>query len=352
MPQLYTIGVKTDLLKEQVLHCAILSHPHAITLRLKECGYNGFFILSTCNRFEVYSAFDNVRELYAVILENHTEVKAAIEAIGYELKGEDALLHLFRVTAGLESNLLGDYEIAGQVKAAVKVSKEAGCLNGGLERIINAAQSASKDVKATTSICRGKISYASAAVEMALEKLSGLNNVPVLIYGLGKIGRSLLDYLVKQTDANNITLCNRHSKHIQDCLEQYNVSFLHRDELDEALKNYPVVFVCTGSDSYTLTTQQLSNSANHLIFDLAFPANVQPQVADIEGVSLYAMAELESVFAETIAQRKTEVPVAEQILQKHLMQYKADVYRRNQYLLDLPTVRQAQPVQQPVDIAI
>lgn len=352
MPDLYTIGIKTEVLKDAVENCAILSHPAAITERLKERGFNGFFILSTCNRFEVYSSSNNLNELCEVIFENHSDIHIAVSRFGYQLTGEEALMHLFRVTSGLESNLLGDYEISGQVKTAVKVSKEAGCLSGTLERMVNAALSASKEVKVSTSICKGKISYASAAVELAVQKHQSLKGVPVLIYGLGKIGRSLLDYLVKQTDANSITLCNRQSKHIQDCLEQYPVKFLHRDNLAESLHQYPVVFVCTGSGSYTLTTEDFKSHSTHTIFDLAFPSNVQPEVGAMAGIELNAMKELEAVFAETIAARQKELPVAEQILSKRLQEYKADVYRRNQYLVDVQIVKEAQPVQQTSLITI
>lgn len=352
MVELYTIGVKTDVLKEAGQACAILSHPLAITARLKASGYKCFFILSTCNRFEIYSSANNLHDLCAVVFEEHTDLHSAFKAVSYELTGEGALLHLFRVAAGLESNLLGDYEIAGQVKTAAKNAREEGCLNGNLERIINTALSASKEVKARTSICRGKISYASAAVEMALQKDGSLKAVPVLIYGLGKIGRSLLDYIVRHTDADDITLCNRHSKHIQDCLENYDVKFLHRDNMTQSLHSYPVVFVCTGADTYTLTVLDFPANLNHCVFDLASPANVHPDVALLTGVKLYGMKELEEVFAETIMQRKTEIPVAEAILYKHLQQFKTDLYRRNQYLFDLQSEQKVTQVQQPEEIAI
>ncbi len=180
-------------------------------------GINECFILSTCNRTEIYGFADNVHQLSDFLCSVTAGELADFTKMAYVKNGHGAIAHLFHVGAGLDSQILGDFEILGQIKAAVKQSKAAGCIGSLLERLLNCAMQSSKSVKTNTSLSGGTVSVSFAAVQYIKEFLklgegseASHQAVPkIVLVGTGKIGRSTCRNLVDYLDTKNITLMNR-----------------------------------------------------------------------------------------------------------------------------------------------
>lgn len=158
-----------------------------------------FFILSTCNRTEIYGFADNASQLINILCTQTIGTKETFEELSYVKQGEKAIQHLFEVGAGLESQILGDYEIIGQIKCAVKFARERGFISAFSERLVNSVIQSTKVVKNQTALSGGTVSVSFAAVQYIKKNVSNICNKNILLLGVGKIGRNtcknLVDYL-------------------------------------------------------------------------------------------------------------------------------------------------------------
>src|SRR5665213_755369 len=164
-----------------------------------EKEFPGCMVLSTCNRTEIYVICDNPHELIEMLcIHTHGSMKDFIEH-GYQYKGLDTVEHLFKVTSGLDSQIIGDYEILSQIKLAAKQAKEHFCLNSFMERVVNFSIQASKEVKTKTRLSSGTVSVSFAAVEIIKERIADITDKKVLLVGTGKfghhIGKNIKNYL-------------------------------------------------------------------------------------------------------------------------------------------------------------
>jgi glutamyl-tRNA reductase len=179
---------------------AIGNEQYAVILeKAVALGINELFILSTCNRTEIYGIAENAHQLVELLCSQTKGDAGEFNEIAYVKQGKKAIQHLFDVSAGLDSQILGDYEIVGQIKAAVKFSKERGFIGTFIDRLVNAVLQSSKAIKNETSISGGTISVSFAAVQYIREKVKNIASKKILLLGTGKIGRNtcknLVDYL-------------------------------------------------------------------------------------------------------------------------------------------------------------
>jgi len=167
------------------------------------------FILSTCNRTEIYGFADNYVQLIDLLCTQTKGSKKLFVELAYIKNGIDAIQHLFQVGSGLDSQILGDYEIVGQIKQAVKFSKEHLGISAFTERLVNGVLQSSKAIKNKTALSSGTVSVSFAAVQCIREIFPLAANKKVLLIGTGKIGRNTCKNLVDYLGAKNITLINR-----------------------------------------------------------------------------------------------------------------------------------------------
>ena len=170
----------------------------------REAGIRELFILSTCNRTEIYGLANDAAQL-AQLLCTHTDGDmTTFSELAYVKSGRDAVQHLFHVSAGLDSQILGDYEILGQIKKAAKFAKERGFIGTFTERLINSILQSSKAIKTGTQLSGGTVSVSFAAVQYIKEHIDRIQDKNILLVGTGKIGRNTCKNLVDYLDTKRV----------------------------------------------------------------------------------------------------------------------------------------------------
>ena len=186
-------------------------------------GITSLVVISTCNRTEIYAQVSNSKVLLDLLLKHSKGTKDIFEQVGYVVKGENAISHLFRVGTGLESQILGDFEIISQLKKSFKFSRKNNMLSPFMERMFNAVIQASKRIKTETRLSSGATSVSYVSVRYMLDSIPDLRNKNIVLFGVGKIGRNTCENLVKHTDNSSIVLINRTLKRAERLAGKFNI---------------------------------------------------------------------------------------------------------------------------------
>jgi len=315
---LYNIGVSYKKADAHTRGRYSLSKEKQIKLlkEAKEIGFEGIFILSTCNRTEITGFADHPYQLIQLLCkysDGNVEEFARISNVN---KGNEAVNQLFRIGTGLESQILGDYEIVGQLKLAFKLAKKYHTINAHLERLINLVLQASKKVKNTTQLSSGTTSVSYAAVQYIIQNIPSYNTKNILVFGLGKMGKHTCKNLAEYTKNKAVCLINRtEEKAISFVQEHTSIRNSTIENLRQEIDNADILIVSTGSDTPTVTKEHLSIDKEILILDLSMPENVDTSVSEFENVSLVNVDELSKITLETLSTRQKEVPKAEEIIE-------------------------------------
>ncbi|HSN59932.1 MAG TPA: glutamyl-tRNA reductase [Ferruginibacter sp.] len=284
-------------------------------------GLSELFIISTCNRTEIYGFAENAAKLCELLC---TETQGSLETfydIAYIRKGNDAIQHLFEVAAGLDSQILGDYEIIGQLKQAVKFSKEHHFIGAYLERLVNAALQSSKLIKTNTCLSGGTVSVAFAAIQYIKEMVPDVANKKILLIGTGKIGRNTCKNLVDYIQTKNITLINRTEFKAAELATEMGLQYASVDDLPNQLQEADIILVATNSEEPVIMESHLLNTGNKIIIDLSIPFNVEKSAQDLANVTLVNVDELSKIKDATLHKREAEVPVALAIIKEHINEF-------------------------------
>jgi glutamyl-tRNA reductase len=284
-------------------------------------GLNELFILSTCNRTEIYGFAGDVQQLIEILCTQTIGTAETFNKMAYIHNGMQAVQHLFEVAAGLDSQILGDYEIVGQLKLAVKFSKEKGFIDTTLDRLTNAALQSSKAIKNQTSLSGGTVSVSFAAVQYIKEKIADVANKKILLLGIGKIGRNTCKNLVDYLGTRNITLINRSPEKAAALANELQLKFAVFDELDEQVAQSDIILVATSSEEPTILHAQLEGRGDKLIIDLSIPYNVEARADELASVTLVNVDDLSKLKDETLQKRKAEVPKALEIIHTHILEF-------------------------------
>ena len=292
----------------------------ARVLQDSRTNFPGCFILSTCNRTEIYSITDDVGELIELLCASvEGDLKDFIEQ-GYVRQGQLAVEHLFKVTAGLDSQIIGDYEILSQVKRSVQLSKQHDCLNGFMEKVINFALQSSKAIKTHTRISMGTVSVSYAAIELIRQKVKHSDNKKILVIGTGKFGNVVGKNLKMYLPGCSLYFSNRtNEKAVALALECSGV-FIPYSELPVFADTADIIVVSTSAESYTVKQSYFNNIKERLILDLSIPQNVDPFVKTIEGVELFNVDQISVLLEQAMSARAAEYPAAMQIVNDTLVQ--------------------------------
>jgi glutamyl-tRNA reductase len=180
-----------------------------LLVQAKEERIESLVVTSTCNRTEIYGFAQHPFQLIKLLCENSQGTVEDFQKVAYVYKNQEAISHMFRVGTGLDSQILGDFEIISQLKIAFVESKNLGLVNNFLERLINAVIQASKKIKTDTEISSGATSVSYAAVHYIFKNVEDIGNKNILLFGTGKIGRNTCENLIKHSKNEHITLINR-----------------------------------------------------------------------------------------------------------------------------------------------
>ena len=289
-----------------------------LLLDAKKRGIEGVFVLSTCNRTEITGFAQHPFQLISLLIKYSNGNIDDFIKVSNVFKNKAAVRHLFNIGTGLESQILGDYEIVSQLKESFNMARELDTLNAYLERLINLVLQASKDVKNNTKISSGTTSVSYAAVQYIIDNVEDYNQKNIVVYGLGDIGKNTCKNLLGYTQIADIILINRtFNKAQQFALENPKVKVNTFDKLIDEVQKADILIVSTGANVPTITTEHLNNDKEMLILDLSMPENVDARVKEQANKTLVNLDELSVITDKTLEIRKNEVPLAEEIINKY-----------------------------------
>jgi len=286
-----------------------------------ENGLTDLFILSTCNRTEIYGFADDVNQLIDLLCSETTAGKKVFKKLAYLKNGHSAIEHLFDVSAGLDSQILGDYEIVGQIKKAVKFAKENGCINVFMERLVNTVLQSSKAIKNQTELSGGTVSVSFTAVQYIREHIREVADKKILLLGIGKIGRNTCRNLVDYLDTKNITLINRTGEKAAELAAEMGLKHASFDALPAHIAASDIILVATASPMPTILYEHLEGKSDKLIIDLSIPYNVEAAAQHLPNVTLINVDELSKLKDATLANREAEIPRAKNIIAEHMTEF-------------------------------
>ena len=284
-------------------------------------GLHEVFILSTCNRTEIYGLTDNVQLLIQTLCTQTAGNAATFNEIAYIKRGPEALEHLFNVAAGLDSQILGDYEIIGQIKQSVKSAREKGFIGATLDRMVNAVLQSSKAIKNQTALSGGTVSVSFAAVQYIKEKIANPAGKKILLLGTGKIGRNTCKNMVDYLGTTNITLINRTPEKAAALANELGLHYAPVSALSEQVAQSDIILVATNAADPTILASQLEGHGDKLIIDLSIPYNVEAAAQQLDNVTLVNVDDLSKLKDETLQKRKAEVPKAKAIIASHTAEF-------------------------------
>ena len=287
---------------------------HALFLEAQKQKIKDLIVVNTCNRTELYAWVPDSKILINLLCDHSDGNKKSFEQIGYILKGEDGINHVFRVGTGLESQILGDFEIISQIKQSFFRSKKMGLAEGYLEHFINAVINASKRIKTETKISSGATSVAFASVQYILKNTQNISKKNILLFGTGKIGANTCKNLIKHTQNDQITLINRTQSRADKIANKFPVVVKPFSELTTCIHEADILIVATGAQNPTISKELIHNSKPLLILDLSIPRNVDTKINEIENVKVIHLDELSQITDATFEIRKRYIPKAELIL--------------------------------------
>jgi len=287
---------------------------HRLLEQAKKEGIDGILVTSTCNRTEIYGFAQHPFQLIKLLCEHTHGTVEEFEKVAYVYKNKQAISHIFRVGTGLDSQILGDFEIISQLKVAFVRSKKLGLVNAFLERLVNAVIQASKRIKNETEISTGATSVSFASVQYILRHIENVSEKNILLFGTGKIGRNTCENLVKHTRNNHITLINRTKDKAEKIAGKFNLVVKNYADLQAEIRNSDILIVATGAQNPTISKELIYPKNELLILDLSIPKNVSDDVHELENVKLIHLDHLSQITDETLERRKQFIPQAKEII--------------------------------------
>ena len=284
-------------------------------------------ILSTCNRTEIYAVVNaegltakEILKQYMFDLIGDDEVD---DDYLYNFNGAECIKHLFKVASSLDSLVIGEGQILSQVKAAYAMAKENSSTNTILNTLFNRAIATGKQVRTETKIAYSSVSVSYAAVELAKKELGGLKGKKALIFGAGKMAQLTVQHL-KSQGIEKIFIANRHIERAEELAKTFNGEAVEWTRAMEVAVDVDVIVTSTGAPHYVVKSSQTYDLMQHrngrklFIIDIAVPRDVEPEVGNIKGVTLYNIDDLEAVVEEHISQRQEEGKLAKKIIDENV----------------------------------
>ncbi len=287
---------------------------------LAEPGVQEGMILSTCNRVElVVSHNGHVPNLTTFLAAQFSLDRSVLEPHLYQYKDDEAVQHMFRVAASLDSMVVGEAQILGQVKRSWNLARELGAVRGPLDKLLQGAFSAAKRVRTETEIGSSSVSIASVAVDLARRIFGSLEGKKVLIIGAGKMSELAARHLI-QSGADSIMVANRTWERAAQLAGQFLGKAIRFEELHDRAHEADIIITSTGSSEHIIDVahaQQILHRRKGqpvFVIDIAVPRDVDPRVNQLEGIFLYDIDDLQQVASTNQVDRQREATRAEAII--------------------------------------
>jgi glutamyl-tRNA reductase len=292
---------------------------------------NEALILSTCNRVEILiespaSEREIENRIGDFIFSVHSTPFEEIAPHLYRLRDAAVARHLFRVASSLDSMIIGETQIQGQVRQAYKLAAEAGTARKNLHKLLHHAFHTAKRVRTETEIGGSAVSIASAAIELARKTFGSLEGKNVLIIGAGEMAQAAIRYL-KQTRAEKVSICNRTLEKAALLAVETGGAVVPFEKLANALKQSDVVICSTSANEYLIdretakATQAARGAQQTLFVDISVPRNIAPEIREIENVLLADVDDLNTAVATNIESRQREAVRADAIIAEEVEEF-------------------------------
>ncbi len=286
-------------------------------------GFDNLIVLSTCNRTELFGITPD-HEQFEDLLIRHTDGDIdTFKSHGFVLQGESAVRHLYKVTVGLDAQILGDLQIVKQVKEAYEASIRHDLVEGELHRLFQSIFRTHKRVRTETDLGYGAASVAYAAVQFARKHIDNWEKKRILLMGTGKIGKVTCKNLVG-LGASSLTLMNRNKERADDLADRYNLTVSGFEDLVDEVAQADLILVATGAPHPILNKSHFAanGQAHHqVLLDLSVPRNVDIDVEELEHVQLINMDQLNDATDESFKVREMSIPAAETIIAEEFNGY-------------------------------
>ena len=306
---------------------------------LEHPGVGECVVFSTCNRVEFAVASESGADLYAFIRDYLlTDVSALREHL-YEYNGDDVVRHVFRVAASLDSMIVGEPQILGQVKQSYAIGKAVGSVQSNLDALLSRAFSVAKRVRTETAIGSSVVSVASVAVELAKKIFGSLQGRSVYVVGAGKISELAARHL-RSHGAGTIFVSNRTHDRALQMAERVGGSAIHFDQLYSTADQADIVITSTGAPHAIFRREHgemfMHRRKNRPMFfiDIAVPRDVDAQLSHVDGIFVYDIDDLQQVVEANVSDRGREAERAERLIEEEVARFQ----RRVQSLDAVPTI--------------
>ena len=302
-------------------------------------GVEEGLILSTCNRVEICAAIKDygkdheqaIQSLSNFLKQYHGQSHLDFSSYLYCHEGKEAIHHTFRVASSLDSLVVGEPQILGQVKEAYRTSQKAQALGPRLHRFFNRAFFVAKRVRTETEIGSQPVSVGSVAVQLCQKIFKELSNKNILLIGAGEMVEVIVDHLI-QRKMKSFYIANRSEESVCELRKRFKqhavfVQYVPLDELDPWLFKMDVILASTASPKFILTQPMMEKAIHqrrqHPIFciDISVPRNMDPNIHDIDNIYLYNIDDLQDIVKENLKHREEEALKAEHIVQEEVEKF-------------------------------
>ncbi len=294
---------------------------------LKEKGkFHGVVVLSTCNRTEIYFHSTNnhtnpIEEVFR-LLKQYKGYKDLLRPYFYVKKNLDTVEHLFKVVSGIDSLIVGEDQIIGQVKEAFELAKQQNSTDKILNRLFTKALETGKKVRTQTEISRGSASASSAAVNLCHQRFPDLSRQNLLMIGAGQTGQLVLNSL-RKSPFQSLHIANRTLSKAEELAKLHGGQSISLEEIDRYLPDSDIVFIATDSPEPLLKTKAVKEAIAHrnnpqkqLFFDLSVPRNIEEEIGTLKEIELFTIDDLTKIVQSTNKKRLQEISAAMKIIHR------------------------------------
>jgi glutamyl-tRNA reductase len=304
----------------------------SLKILLGECGIKEALVLCTCNRVEIMvyttAVHQSIDAIKSLLRDRAGKESMVPDEFVYSMVDRDAVRHLFSVASSLDSMVLGEPQILGQVKEAYRISVESKSAGPMLNRVLHHAFRACKRVRTETEIGRHAVSVSYAAVELARNIFESLDNKSILLVGAGEMVELAAQHFV-QRGVRRLRVANRTFSRAQELASQFRGEAIPFDALMAHLSDADIVLSCTGASEYVIGSEDVRKALrlrrNRPIFfiDIAVPRDVDPRVNELENAYLYDIDDIQKVVERNLEHRRAEIDKAQEIVDGEVAQFVA-----------------------------
>ena len=298
-----------------------------------ECPVEGLIVLSTCNRTELYYEYENhvgeENKIFHLIMKCLVKFKKYPEGlspyVSTKIGSSEVSGHLFRLISGLESMIIGEFQIVDQLKDAFYFAKENNVLGPILERMFQKSFETGKYVRSNTDIGKGAVSVSYAAVEMISKKYQ-LEETKILCVGAGETSQLLVKHLLKK-DVKEILITNRTEAKGKRFAETYDLEIIPFDQMHSKINDVDIIVFSTSSDQPLISKEDINNSydskrnKNILFIDLSVPRNIDENISSVGNIELINIDNLKDIVNKNYNRRKAEIHKSQKIIDSFLLEF-------------------------------